>query len=81
MGKRTVSVPMVFAQFRFALDIRVACRKYGVKYTDVDVLAGLGSGNTAAYANAKRRNPQMETFLGICNALDLDPRSYFLLAE
>lgn len=81
MSKKSIyrSIPMVFDSVSLATDVKAACVELGLSYSDVDRLAGYGTGNTSALIQGKRSNPEMATFLACCNALDLDPRKYFVL--
>ena len=80
MTTKTRSVPMRFHHIQFATAIRGACLEFRFSLSEIDALAGVGSGAAARFASHENPNPKMQTYLAICNALDLDPRKYFGLA-
>lgn len=73
------SIPMVFDYIQFGTDVRAMMTELKLTATEVDTLAGYGQGNTSKFATHNKPNPEMNTFIACCNALDLDPRNYFKL--
>lgn len=74
-------IPFEFAYRQLATDVRATCQQLRLTYSDVDHLAGVGEGNTSRIASGKHGNYKMDTWLSVCNALDLDPRAYLVLAD
>jgi len=81
MTKTYKVVPMLFNSGKFALAIRLKIDKANVTKEDVAALANISDTTVASLASGLQDNPKMQTFLGICNALDLNPLDYFELAE
>lgn len=81
MTTKHVAIPMQFTPYLFAEHVRAACRELDLQYAEVDEIGGLANGTISRYASGANGNPKMSTFLGICNALDLDPRKYFVLSS
>jgi hypothetical protein len=77
---RVISIPFKFREFDFGADIRAKLIDLDLRLSDVDTLCDIGSGTTGKYANSEEDNMKMQSFLKICNGLDLDPRKYFELA-
>lgn len=75
------SIPFIFAHVRFASDARevMAVERYSIEV--VAVVSGKSEAAIKSLLSAQHKNPEMQTFLGICNALDLNPINYFDLAE
>lgn len=75
------SIPFIFARVRFASDARavIALERYTIE--EVAVTSGFSTAACKDLLSAQHKNPHMQTFLAICNALDLNPINYFDLAE
>jgi len=75
------NIPMVFAHVRFASDARE--KMHVNRFTTQEVAAWSGKSTAALkdLLSAQHKNPEMETFLAFCNALNLNPLNYFDLAE
>lgn len=69
---------MKFDYQKFRNDIEVFVSTHELRYADVDVLAGIGGGNTSNVI-AGNVNQKMNTWLSIANAMDIDVRTYFVL--
>jgi hypothetical protein len=78
MTKKIISLKFKFDYNMFANDIQAQCDALGLRYSDVDKLAGIGSGATGNIVRGSRNN-KMNTWLAIANALDMDVRTYFVL--
>jgi len=79
MATHVRSIPMVFDYIQFGTDVRAMMVELQLTSAEVDVLAGYRQGNTSKFATHNKPNPEMNTFMACCNALDLDPRDYFKL--
>jgi len=76
---RIISIPFKFRHIEFASDIRGRIIDFNLRLSDVDTLCDVGAGTTGKYANGEEDNMKMNSFLKVCNGLDLDPRKYFEL--
>lgn len=72
------NMDMVFDYQKFRNDIAAFKQAYRLKYTEIDALAGVGSGCTSNIASGIT-NSKMNTWLAIANAMDIDVRTYFIL--
>lgn len=79
MVKKIKSIPMIFAIEAFKSDIEGAAIEHSMSLADVSELAGRTRSYLSKLIDDKRDNIEMDSFLSICNALDLDPRNYFVL--
>lgn len=79
MTTHSRSIPMVFNYIKLGTDIRGKAQELGLSLSDVDTLANCSSGTTSRLATHNEPNPKMVTWLSVVNALDLDPRDYFVL--
>jgi len=77
--RRFVKINMCFNYIKFGTDVRRVMDELHIRPNDVDELANYGHGNTAKFAAHMKPNPEMNTFLACCNALDLNPSHYFEL--
>lgn len=76
--KKIVSYNFVFDYNMFENDIRTFCEAHGLRYADLDELAGIGNGNVSNILSGVH-NQKMNTWLAIANAMDIDVRTYFVL--
>jgi len=76
-----VQIPFIFAQVRFASHARerIAVERYSVE--EVAIVSGYSTAAVKDLLSGAHPNPHMQTFLAICNALDLNPVNYFDLME
>jgi len=73
-------VPFVFNTSKFAQAIRLHVMGKGDLYvTDIAEVAGISDTTLAKMCSGLESNCKMQTFLGICNALDLNPLDYIEL--
>lgn len=81
MAHKIVQIDFVFAHVRFASHARekMAIERYTLD--EVAVVSGISATAISAHLSAQHKNVEMKTFLGICNALDLNPINYFDLME
>lgn len=79
MTKKIKSIPMVFAIEAFKSDVEGSAIEHGLTLREVSELAGRTGSYLDKLISDGRDNIEMNSFLSICNALDLDPRSYFVL--
>ena len=79
MGKRELSISMIFNSVQFGTDI-FACRKeLGMTGEAVAELIPVDKSALYKYEKGLQDNMKMQNFLAICNLYDLDPRRYFEL--
>lgn len=74
-------VDFEFARSKLSQEITYACNFRGVTIATIAAAAGI---STAAVKDLKENtkcNPEMKTWLGVVNALDLDPRDFFQLED
>lgn len=74
-------IDFVFAAVRFAAHAREVMHIERYSMEIVAVVSGTSEPTVSAMLSGQHKNPEMKTFLGICNALDLNPINYFDLAE
>lgn len=74
-------IDFVFAAVRFASDARTVMHTERYTLELVGVVSGTSEPTVSAMLSGQHKNPEMRTFLGICNALDLNPLDYFDLVE
>ena len=81
MTHKLVKIDFVYAHVRFASHMRetMAVNRYTVE--EIAVVSGYSSSSVKDMMSGAHPNPHMLTFLGICNALDLNPIDYFDLME
>jgi transcriptional regulator with XRE-family HTH domain len=72
---------MYFAAPRFASDCRRVMAIENYTQLEVATVSGVSETTVTGICSGLNRNPEMKTFLGICNALDLNPLNYFDLEE
>jgi len=73
-------VPFVFNSSKFAQAIRMHVLGKGTLYAEeVATIAGISDTTLGKMASGLETNCKMQTFLGICNALDLNPLDYIEL--
>lgn len=80
MVKTYKIVPFIFNAGKFALAIRLKIQGTDLAQS-VAAHAGVSDTTVRGMASGLNTNPEMNTFLGICNALDLNPLDYLELAE
>lgn len=77
MGTRSVHVYWAFdiASFGQAMSsVRMASK---MKMSELANLTGISQANWSRIERGENNNPEMNTVLAICDALDLDPRQFF----
>jgi DNA-binding Xre family transcriptional regulator len=80
MSTRWKVVPFVFNASKFAQAIRLHILGKGDLYkVEVAAVAGVSDTTLSNLASGLENNCKMQTFLGICNALDLNPLDYIEL--
>lgn len=79
MVRKIKSYNFKFDYNMFQNDVIAFLEAYKLKETDLDTLAGVGTGITNAIVHKGNVNHKMETWLGIANAMDIDVRTYFVL--
>jgi DNA-binding XRE family transcriptional regulator len=72
---------MYFAAPRFAADCRKVMAVNNYQQNEVAAVAGVSETTVMGMCSGLNPNPEMKTFLGIANALDLNPLNYFDLEE
>lgn len=70
---------MEFDYAKFRNDIIAFKQAHKLHYTDIDALAGIGSGCASNIVGGTENN-KMDTWLAVANAMDIDVRTYFVLA-
>lgn len=77
-----VELDWQFDKESFAQDVKHAREARGWTQAEAGQMIGLQTlGSAESPSNLKRANPLMDTFLKICNLLDLNPAHYFVLVE
>jgi len=73
-------VPFVFNSSKFAQAIRLHILGKGDLYaTEVAAVAGISDTTLSKLCSGLESNCKMQTFLGVCNALDLNPIDFIEL--
>lgn len=80
MTKKYKVVPFIFNAGKFAFAVRLKIQG-GLYLEEVAQIAGVSDTTVKAMASGLNYNPEMNTFLGICNALDLNALDYIELAD
>lgn len=80
MTKKYKVVPFIFNAGKFGVAIRLKIQGTDLAES-VALAAGVSDTTVRGLASGMHLNPEMNTFLGICNALDLNPLDYLELAE
>lgn len=75
------SYPMYFNRIKFASEVRHVMEAEQYTVEDVAAFTGLGIPTISKVRSGDNWNIEMRTFLGVCNALHLNPINYFDLAE
>jgi len=82
MVTRWKVVSFVFNSSKFAQAIRLHILGKGDLYTsEVAQIAGISDTTLGKLASGLEDNCKMQTFLGVCNALDLNPLDYIELEQ
>jgi len=79
MTNITRSIPLVLDIDQLATDIRMTLLDLRLTASEAAELAGVSPSTVKVLASASQHDPHVSTLLGICNALDLDARKYFVL--
>lgn len=74
-------IPFVFNKFKFAQEITYAISVQKITIREIAEAADISPAAVKDLQTGKHANPEMKTWLGVCNALDLDPRNYFQLED
>jgi DNA-binding Xre family transcriptional regulator len=74
-------VPFLFNAGKFGLAVRLKIDNVNITQEDVAGMAGISDTTVSRIASGLYNNIEMNTFLGICNALDLNPLDYLELGE
>jgi DNA-binding Xre family transcriptional regulator len=73
-------VPFVFNASKFAQAIRLHTLGKGDLYvSEIAAVSGISDTTLSKLASGLETNCKMQTFLGVCNALDLNPLDYIEL--
>lgn len=62
---------------RFGQDIAAARMTHKLKMHELAALVDVSQSNISRIERGEAHNPEVNTVLKICDALDLDPRTYF----
>lgn len=80
MATKWKVVPFVFNASKFAQAIRLqVLGKSDLHVIEVAAIAGISDTTLTKMCSGLEVNCKMQTFLGICNALDLNPLDYIEL--
>lgn len=79
MAIKTISIPFIFDLDTFATDIIGTCMELKITFGQADELCGIGGGACGKFARREKPNFELDTFLAVCNGLDLNPTKYFVL--
>jgi len=79
MTKKIRSISMKFNPVKLGNDVVATMAQLQIQNRDLAVLADTSSSMISRITNAQQENYEIRTLEKICNALDLDPRSYFEL--
>jgi DNA-binding Xre family transcriptional regulator len=82
MATKWKIVPFVFNASKFAQAVRLhTLGKADVWVEEIAGVAGVSSTTIGKLASGLESNCKMQTFLGVCNALDLNPLDYIELEQ
>ena len=81
MVKSYKVIPFIFNAGKFGLAVRLKIDNVNITQEDVAGMAGISDTTVSRIASGLHANIEMNTFLGICNALDLNALDYLELAE
>lgn len=77
MAARTVHMYWAFDISTFGQAMTTARLQHNMKMSELAELVGCSQSNWSRLERGMTHNPEMNTILAICDALDLDPRQYF----
>lgn len=77
MGIRSVHMYWAFDINAFGQAMAIARSQANMKMKDLADLTGMSQSNWSRIERGENANPEMNTVLAICDALDIDPRNYF----
>lgn len=81
MGAKYRIIPFEFDRLKLSQEITYAVNFRNVTIAEIAASAGVSTAAVKDLKDGNHRNPEMKTFLGVCNALDLDPRNYLRLED
>jgi len=81
MGIKYRVVNFELNRIRLAQEIIYAMSIKKLTQEEIAAAAGLSASAVMEIREARNKNPEMRTLLGVINALDLDPRDYFQLED
>ena len=81
MVTRYKTAAFQFDYTKFRNDLVAFRDAHGFKHCEIDELAGIGYGNTSNIIGKKTTNHTMNVWLSLANAMDIDVRTYFVLAD
>lgn len=79
MVRKIKSYNFKFDYNMFQNDVQAFLDAHKFKNTELDELAGVGTGITSAILKGTKANHKLDTWLAIANAMDVDVRTYFVL--
>lgn len=81
MVTRMRNIPFKFNAIKFGNEIMIAKIHTGLSNADIAELCGIVPSAISRYERAEEPNMKMQSFLAVCNALDLNPINYFDLDD
>lgn len=76
MTSRYVNMYWAMDIARFGQDIAAGRMTHNLKMHELAVLVDVSQSNISRIERGQAHNPELNTILKICDALDLDPRDY-----
>jgi len=81
MATKFTHIDVIFSHARFAADARAKMAIEGFTAEEVAAFAGCSDTTVKVLISAHQKNFEMKNYIGVCNALDLNPADYFELGE
>jgi len=81
MATKYIHIDVTFAHVRFAAAARAKMAKEGFTAQEVAAFAGCSDTTVKVLLSAHQKNFEMKNYVGVCNALELNPADYFELGE
>lgn len=72
-------IPFVFDVDSFITEVQSIAQESGLSMRDVSILADRSPSYMEKLIDDDRSNIEMNSLLSVCNAIDIDPRKFFVL--
>lgn len=79
MATKIRRIPFIFDVDAFITEVQSVGQDSGLSINEISVLAGRSSSYMTKLIEDDRSNVELNSLLSICNAIDIDPRQFFVL--